>query len=441
MAKPVVAIVGRPNVGKSTLFNKIAGKRIAIVEDTPGVTRDRLYTDAEWNGITFTMIDTGGIEPVSTDHILTEMRNQAKIAIDTADVIVLVVDVREGMTATDKDVANMLIRSGKEVIVACNKCDSPGEPPLQLYDFYNLALGEPIPVSGVHGSGVGDLLDEICNHFPENIEEEEEEDIIKIAVVGKPNAGKSSLINRILGENRVIVSPIAGTTRDSIDTYYEKDGEKFLIIDTAGMRKRGKVEENIERFSVIRSLSAVDRADVVLIMVDATEGVTEQDTKIAGYAHEQGKACIICVNKWDLIEKDTKTMNNFRLEVQEGLSYMLYAPIIFISAKTGQRVDKIFEMAKYVANQSAMRVSTGMLNDVLNDATSRVQPPSDKGKRLKIFYITQASVKPPTFVIFVNDKKLAHFSYIRYLENQLRNTFGFEGTPIRFIIRERSKED
>ena len=441
MAKPVVAIVGRPNVGKSTLFNKIAGKRIAIVEDTPGVTRDRLYTDAEWNGITFTMIDTGGIEPVSTDHILTEMRNQAKIAIDTADVIVLVVDVREGMTATDKDVANMLIRSGKEVIVACNKCDSPGEPPLQLYDFYNLALGEPIPVSGVHGSGVGDLLDEICNHFPENIEEEEEEDIIKIAVVGKPNAGKSSLINRILGENRVIVSPIAGTTRDSIDTYYEKDGEKFLIIDTAGMRKRGKVEENIERFSVIRSLSAVDRADVVLIMVDATEGVTEQDTKIAGYAHEQGKACIICVNKWDLIEKDTKTMNNFRLEVQEGLSYMLYAPIIFISAKTGQRVDKIFEMAKYVANQSAMRVSTGLLNDVLNDATSRVQPPSDKGKRLKIFYITQASVKPPTFVIFVNDKKLAHFSYIRYLENQLRNTFGFEGTPIRFIIRERSKED
>lgn len=441
MAKPVVAIVGRPNVGKSTLFNKIAGKRIAIVEDTPGVTRDRLYTDAEWNGITFTMIDTGGIEPVSTDHILTEMRNQAKVAIDTADVIVLVVDVREGMTATDKDVANMLIRSGKEIVIACNKCDTPGDPPLQMYDFYNLALGEPIPVSGVHGSGVGDLLDEICKHFPEDIEEEEEEDIIKIAVVGKPNAGKSSLINRILGENRVIVSPIAGTTRDSIDTYYEKDGEKFLIIDTAGMRKRGKVEENIERFSVIRSLSAVDRADVVLIMIDATEGVTEQDTKIAGYAHEQGKASIICVNKWDLIEKDTKTMNNFRLEVQEGLAYMLYAPIMFISAKTGQRVEKIFEMAKYVANQSAMRVATGMLNDVINDATSRVQPPSDKGKRLKIFYVTQASVNPPTFVIFVNDKKLAHFSYIRYLENQLRNTFGFEGTPIRFIIRERNKED
>lgn len=441
MAKPVVAIVGRPNVGKSTLFNKIVGKRIAIVEDTPGVTRDRLYAEAEWNGITFTLIDTGGIEPVSTDHILTEMRNQAQVAIDTSDVIVLVVDVREGMTATDKDVANMLMRSGKEIIIACNKCDTPGDPPLQMYDFYNLALGEPIPVSGVHGSGVGDLLDEVCKHFPENTDDEEEEDVIKIAVVGKPNAGKSSLINRILGENRVIVSPIAGTTRDSIDTRYEKNGDKFLIIDTAGMRKRSKIEENVERFSVIRALNAVDRADVVLIMIDATEGVTEQDTKIAGYAHEQGKAALICVNKWDLIEKDTKTMNNFRLDVQDGLSYMLYAPILFISAKTGQRVDKIFEMAKYVANQNAMRISTGMLNDVINDATSRVQPPSDKGKRLKIFYITQASVKPPTFVIFVNDKKLAHFSYIRYLENQLRNTFGFEGTPIRFIIRERNKED
>lgn len=440
MAKPVVAIVGRPNVGKSTLFNKIVGKRIAIVEDTPGVTRDRLYAEAEWNGKSFTLIDTGGIEPVSNDRILTEMRNQSQVAIDTADVIVLVVDVREGMTATDKDVANMLIRSQKPVLIACNKCDTPGDPPLQMYDFYNLSLGDPIPVSGVHGSGVGDLLDEICNHLPENDGDDEDEDVIKIAVVGKPNAGKSSLINKILGENRVIVSPIAGTTRDSIDTEYEKDGDKFLIIDTAGMRKRNKIEENVERFSVIRALNAVDRADVVLIMVDATEGVTEQDTKIAGYAHEQGKASLICVNKWDLIEKDTKTMSNFRLEVQEGLSYMLYAPILFISAKTGQRVEKIFEMAKYVANQSSMRISTGMLNDVINDATSRVQPPSDKGKRLKIFYITQASVKPPTFVLFVNDKKLAHFSYIRYLENQLRNTFGFEGTPIRFIIRERDKE-
>ena len=441
MAKPVVAIVGRPNVGKSTLFNKIVGKRIAIVEDTPGVTRDRLYAETEWNGKTFTLIDTGGIEPVSNDRILTEMRNQSQVAIDTADVIVLVVDVREGMTATDKDVANMLLRSQKPVLIACNKCDTPGDPPLQMYDFYNLSLGDPIPVSGVHGSGVGDLLDEICNHFPEYTDDEEDEDVVKIAVVGKPNAGKSSLINRILGENRVIVSPIAGTTRDSIDTHYEKDGDKFLIIDTAGMRKRSKVEEDIERFSVIRALNAVDRADVVLIMIDATEGVTEQDTKIAGYAHEQGKASLIVVNKWDLIEKDTKTMSNFRLDVQDGLSYMLYAPVLFISAKTGQRVDKLFEMAKYVANQNAMRISTGMLNDVINDATNRVQPPSDKGKRLKIFYITQASVKPPTFVLFVNDKKLAHFSYIRYLENQLRNTFGFEGTPIRFIIRERSKED
>lgn len=441
MAKPVVAIVGRPNVGKSTLFNKIVGKRIAIVEDTPGVTRDRLYAESEWNGRAFTLIDTGGIEPVSNDRILTEMRNQSQVAIDTADVIVLVVDVREGMTATDKDVANMLLRSSKPVVIACNKCDSPGEPPLQMYDFYNLSLGDPIPVSGVHGSGVGDLLDEVCAHFPEECSDDEEEDFIKIAVVGKPNAGKSSLINKILGENRVIVSPVAGTTRDSIDTVYEKDGDKFLIIDTAGMRKRGKIEENIERFSVIRALNAVDRADVVLIMIDATEGVTEQDTKIAGYAHEQGKASIIAVNKWDLIEKETKTMNNFRLDVQDGLAYMLYAPILFISAKTGQRIDKIFEMAKYVANQNSMRISTGMLNDVINDATARVQPPSDKGRRLKIFYITQASVKPPTFVIFVNDKRLAHFSYIRYLENQLRNTFGFEGTPIRFIIRERNRED
>lgn len=441
MAKPVVAIVGRPNVGKSTLFNKIVGKRIAIVEDTPGVTRDRLYFESEWNGKKFTVIDTGGIEPVSSDRILTEMRNQSQIAIDTADVIVLVVDVKDGVTATDKDVANMLIRSGKPIIIACNKCDAPGGVPMQMYDFYNIALGDPIPVSAIHGTGVGDLLDEVCKNFPDDVADDEEEDVIKIAVVGKPNAGKSSLINKILGENRVIVSPMAGTTRDSIDTRFEKNGDKFLIIDTAGMRKRGKIEENIERFSVIRALNAVDRADVVLIMIDATEGVTEQDTKIAGYAHEQGKASLIVVNKWDLIEKESNTMSNFRLDVQDGLSYMLYAPILFISALTGQRVDKIFEMAKYVQNQNSMRISTGMLNDVINDATSRVQPPSDKGRRLKIFYITQASVKPPTFVLFVNDKKLAHFSYIRYLENQLRNTFGFEGTPIRFIIRERNKED
>lgn len=441
MAKPVVAIVGRPNVGKSTIFNKIAGKRIAIVEDTPGVTRDRLYTEAEWNGRAFTLIDTGGIEPVSTDRILSEMRNQSQVAIDTADVIILVVDVKEGMTATDKDVANMLQRSSKPVVIACNKCDSVGDPPLQLYDFYNLSLGDPFAVSGIHGRGIGDLLDEVCKYFPEDSDDEEEMDVIKIAVVGKPNAGKSSLINKILGENRVIVSPIAGTTRDSIDTRYEKNGDRFLIIDTAGMRKRGKIEENVERFSVIRALNAVDRADVVLIMIDATEGVTEQDSKIAGYAHEQGKASLIAVNKWDLIEKDGKTMSNFRLDVQDGLPFMLYAPILFISAKTGQRVDKIFEMAKYVANQNATRISTGMLNDVVNDATARVQPPSDKGRRLKIYYITQASVKPPTFIVFVNDKRLAHFSYIRYLENQLRSTFGFEGTPIRFIIREKSKDN
>ncbi|MBR0277812.1 MAG: ribosome biogenesis GTPase Der [Clostridia bacterium] len=440
MSKPVVAIVGRPNVGKSTLFNKIIGKRVAIVEDTPGVTRDRLYGEAEWNGRKFTIIDTGGIEPVTNDHILSEMRNQANIAIDMASVIIFTVDVKEGMTATDKDVANILIRSGKNVIIACNKCDEPGEPPLQMYDFYNLSMGDPIPVSGVHGLGIGDLLDKVCENLPDYDEKEEEEDLIKIAVVGKPNAGKSSLINKILGENRVIVSPVAGTTRDSIDTRYSKGEDKFLIIDTAGMRKRGKIEENIEHYSVIRALNAVDRADVVLIMIDASEGVTEQDTKISGYAHEQGKACIIAVNKWDLVEKKTNTMADYRKNVQDKLSYMLYAPILFISAKTGQRLDKIFEMAKYVSNQNAMRISTGMLNDVVNEAVLRVQPPSDKGRRLKIFYITQASIKPPTFVLFVNDKKLAHFSYIRYLENQLRSMFGFEGTAIRFIIRERNKE-
>lgn len=440
MPKPIVAVVGRPNVGKSTLFNKIVGKRIAIVEDTPGVTRDRIYAETEWNGRKFTLIDTGGIEPESNDQILSQMRNQAQVAIDTAEVIILVVDVREGMTATDKDVANMLIRSGKPVVLACNKADRPGEPPMQMYDFYNLAIGDPIPVSGVHGMGIGDLLDEVVAHFPEDIEDEEEDDLIKVAVVGKPNVGKSSLINNILGENRVIVSPVAGTTRDSIDTYYQYGEDKFLLIDTAGMRKKGKVDENIERYSVIRALSSVDRADVVLIMIDATEGVTEQDTKIAGYAHEAGKACLIIVNKWDLIEKETKTMDNYRMDVQEKLAFMLYAPILFISAKTGQRVTKIFEMAKYVANQNAMRISTGMLNDVLNDATARVQPPSDKGKRLKIYYATQASSKPPAFVLFVNEKKLAHFSYIRYIENQLRKIFGFEGTPIRFMIREKEKD-
>jgi len=441
MAKPVAAVVGRPNVGKSTLFNKIVGKRIAIVEDTPGVTRDRIYADAEWRNQKFTLIDTGGIEPFSKDEIFAHMRAQTETAIDMADVIIFVVDVVEGMTANDKDVADMLIKSRKPVVLACNKADSTGEPPLQMYDFYNLGLGDPIPVSAVHGHGLGDLLDEVFEFFPENIEDDEEDEAIKVAVVGKPNAGKSSLVNRILGEQRVIVSPVSGTTRDSIDTDYEQDGCKYTFIDTAGMRKRGKIDETIEKYSVIRALAAVDRADVVLIMIDATEGVTEQDTKIAGYAHEQGKACLIAINKWDLIEKETNTMAKMRQEVQEGLAFMLYAPVLFISAKTGQRIDKLFTMIKYVNEQNSMRISTGMLNDVINDAIARVQPPSDKGKRLKIYYATQASSRPPVFILFVFQKKLAHFSYIRYLENQLRNTFGFEGTPIKFIVREKEEKN
>ena len=440
MAKPVIAIVGRPNVGKSTLFNKIVGRRISIVEDTPGVTRDRIYFEAEWSGRKFNLVDTGGIEPDSKDEILTQMRNQAQVAIDTADVIILTVDGREGVTASDQDVAAMLLRSGKPIVLACNKADNPGAPPLQMYDFYNLGLGDPIPVSGIHGMGVGDLLDEVFEHIPSVDFEDEDEDIIKVAIVGKPNVGKSSLINRILGERRVIVSDIAGTTRDAIDTNYEHGDDRYLFIDTAGMRKRGKIDDDIERYSVIRALSSVDRADVVLIMIDAAKGVTEQDTKIAGYAHDNGKACIIVVNKWDTVEKQTNTMNNYRLTVQEGLAYMLYAPVMFISAKTGQRVDKLFEMIKYVREQNTMRISTGMLNDVLNEATAKVQPPSDKGRRLKIYYITQPTTRPPTFVVFVNDKKLAHFSYIRYLENQMRTTFGFEGTPIRFVVREKNSD-
>lgn len=438
--KPIVAVVGRPNVGKSTLFNKIVGKRVSIVADTPGVTRDRIYADAEWSGKQFKLVDTGGIEPSTDSEILSLMRSQADIAIETADVIIFVVNVKEGMTAADRDVAVMLRKSGKPVVLACNKCDSPGQPPLEMYDFYNLALGDPIPVSSVHGMGFGDLLDAVTENFDETMYASEDEDIIKIAVVGKPNAGKSSFVNKVLGENRLIVSPVAGTTRDSIDTVVKYNDESFLIIDTAGMRKRGKVEEDIERYSVIRALSSIDRADVCMLMIDASEGVTEQDTKIAGYIHENGKACLVAVNKWDLIEKNTKTMNDFRMDVQEKLGFMLYAPIVFISALTGQRIGKVFEMAKYVHNQSAMRISTGMLNDVVNDATARVQPPSDKGKRLKIYYLTQTGIKPPTFVLFVNDKKLAHFSYIRYLENQLRTTFGFEGSAIKFILREKDKK-
>ena len=439
MAKPIVAVVGRPNVGKSTLFNKIIGKRLSIVADTPGVTRDRIYADAEWAGKQFKIVDTGGIEPTTDSKILTLMREQADIAIETADVIIFVVDVKEGVTAADKDVATMLRKSGKPIVLACNKCDAPGEPPLVFYDFYNLAIGEPIAVSSVHGMGFGDMLDAVVENFDSIETTDEEEGILKIAVVGRPNAGKSSFVNKMLGEERLIVSPVAGTTRDSIDTIVTVNGEKFMIIDTAGMRNRGKVEEEIERYSVIRSLSSIDRADVAVLMIDASDGVTEQDTKIAGYIHESGKACLVAVNKWDLIEKETNTMDNFRKEVQEKLGFMLYAPILFVSAKTGQRLSKIFEIAKYIDNQSSMRISTGMLNDVINDATARVQPPSDKGKRLKIYYLTQTGIKPPSFVLFVNDKKLAHFSYIRYIENQLRNTFGFEGSAIKFVLREKDK--
>ncbi|MGE4282642.1 MAG: ribosome biogenesis GTPase Der [Clostridia bacterium] len=440
MAKPVVAIVGRPNVGKSTLFNKIVGERISIVEDTPGVTRDRIYAEAEWLNRKFTIIDTGGIEPDSKDEILAQMRRQAEVAIETADVIMLMVNVRDGMTASDKDIADMLQKSRKPIILVCNKVDNVGAPPLELYEFFNLGLGEPLAVSSTHGLGLGDLLDTIFEYFPDQQEDEYGEDVIKVAVIGKPNAGKSSLINKILGEDRVIVSNIPGTTRDAIDTYFEKAEQKYVFIDTAGMRKKGKIYENVERYSVIRSLTAVERSDVCLIMIDAVDGVTEQDTKVAGYAHEQGKASIIVVNKWDLIEKDDKTMHHFRQDVMDGLSYMTYAPIAFISAKTGQRVEKLFELIKYVSQQHATRISTGTLNDVVNEAVAKVQPPSDKGKRLKILYSTQASVKPPVFVLFVNDRELMHFSYERYIENQIRGTFGLEGTPVRFIIRERSKE-
>lgn len=438
--KPVVAIVGRPNVGKSTLFNKIAGRRISIVEDTPGITRDRIYADAEWSGREFTLIDTGGIEPSSTDIILSQMRNQANLAIDMADVIVFMVNIKDGVTAADGEVAAMLRKCGKPVIPVCNKVDSPGNPPLEMYEFYSLGIGELFPVSSIHGLGVGDLLDEIVSHFPEDTGDDEDEDVIHVAIIGKPNAGKSSLINKILGEDRVIVSSIAGTTRDAIDSTYEKDGQKYVLIDTAGMRKRGKISEDVERYSVVRALNAVDRADACVILVDATEGVTEQDTKIAGYAHDNGKACVIAVNKWDLVEKETNTMNNFKNKIKDGFNFMMYAPSIFISAKTGQRIDQLFDLINSAVAENSKRISTGLLNDVINEAIAMVQPPSDKGKRLKIYYATQASVKPPTFILFVNNAELAHYSYVRYLENQLRAKFGFEGTPIKFIVREKTKK-
>ena len=435
MAKPIVAIVGRPNVGKSTLFNKLTGQRLAIVEDTPGVTRDRIFCDCEWCGHKFLLVDTGGIEPNIDDGLLAHMREQAQIAIDSADCIIMVGEIGAGVTAQDQDIAGMLMRSGKPVILAVNKCDKVGEPPMELYDFYSLGIGDIVPISSVHGHGTGDLLDTVCEnlHFDDN--DEEEEDRIPVAVIGRRNVGKSSLINHILGENRLIVANEAGTTRDAIDTMVENQYGKFIFTDTAGLRKKGKVEDGVERFSVIRSLAAVERSNVAVIMIDATEGFTEQDSKVAGYAHEQGKGCIIAVNKWDLVEKDTYTMDTFRKQLQEDFSFMSYAPIVFISAKTGQRVDKLMELIKYVDAQNAMRVTTGKLNEMLAAATARVQPPSDKGRRLKIFYITQASTRPPTFVCFVNRKDLFHFSYQRYIENQIRETFGLEGTPIRMIVR------
>ena len=439
MSKPIVAVVGRPNVGKSTLFNKLVGRRLSIVEDTPGVTRDRIYGDSEWRNRPFMLIDTGGIEPASDDVILSQMRNQAQLAIDSADVIVMVTDLRSGVVATDMEVAAMLQKSGRPVVLCVNKCDSVGNMPAEFYEFYNLGLGEPYPVSAVHGHGTGDLLDAIFEFFPPESPEEQDDEYIKVAIIGKPNAGKSSLVNKVAGEERVIVSDIAGTTRDAIDTVIENDKGKFVFIDTAGIRHKSRIKDNVEKYSIIRAEAAVDRADVCVIMIDATEGFTEQDSKVAGIAHEKGKGCIIAVNKWDAIEKDGSTMNTFRKKLENDFSFMAYAPIIFISAKTGQRIDRLFELITYVANQNATRISTGMLNDVLADATARVQPPSDKGKRLKIYYITQPSTKPPTFVCFVNNADLFHFSYQRYLENKIRETFGLEGTPVRFVIRERGE--
>lgn len=442
MSKPIVAIVGRPNVGKSTLFNKLIGQRLSIVEDTPGVTRDRIYAKCEWLNQEFMLVDTGGIEPYSEDVILSQMRRQAEVAIESASVIILVTDMRSGVTATDQEVAAMLLKSGKPIVLCVNKVDSIGETPPEVYEFYNLGLGDPVPVSSTHGHGTGDLLDEVLKHLPEGEGEEYGDDVIKVAVIGKPNVGKSSLINRIAGEERVIVSNIAGTTRDAVDTVVENESGKFVFIDTAGIRRKSKVLENIERYSVLRAYMAVDRADVCVIVIDATEGFTEQDSKVAGYAHEQGKGCIVAVNKWDAVEDKTdKTMKEFTDKLKVDFSFMSYVPFLFISALTGQRVNKLYEMIKEVAEKNAIRVTTGALNDLLSYATARVQPPSDKGRRLKIYYITQASTKPPTFVAFVNRKELFHFSYQRYLENQIRETFDLQGTPVRFIVRERDRND
>jgi GTP-binding protein len=439
MSKPIVAIIGRPNVGKSSLFNYLTGKRISIIEDTPGVTRDRIYQDIEWSGRTVSLVDTGGLEPYSTDSILVQMKRQAEIAVDLANVIIFMVDAKDGVTATDKEIATMLRISGKPIVLTVNKVDSIGEPPPEIYEFYNLGIGDFCTVSAAHGLGIGELLDAVFGQLPPREEDEEEENVIKVAVVGKPNAGKSSLINKLLGEERVIVSDIPGTTRDAIDSYLTVDGQRYCIIDTAGMRKRGKITDNIERYSIMRSLTAVDRSDVVLLMIDASEGVTEQDTKIAGYAYDQGKATVIAVNKWDLIEKETGTLEKFKKEVYDKLSFMTYSPMLFISALTGQRVSKVLETVRKVAEAASYRVTTGMLNDVLSEAIAINQPPSDKGKRLKIYYMTQVKVKPPTFAIFCNSAKLFHFSYQRFIENRLRQNFGFEGTPIVLNIREKGE--
>lgn len=440
MSKPIVAIVGRPNVGKSTLFNKIVGRRLSIVDDTPGVTRDRVFGDAEWCGRKLSLVDTGGIEPASKDVLLTQMREQAQIAIDSAQAIILVTDIRSGVTATDMDVASLLLKSGVPVVLCVNKCDSIGDPPPEFYEFYNLGLGDPVMVSSVHGHGTGDLLDRVCELLPGNEEDDDEGETVKVAVIGKPNVGKSSLVNKVAGENRCIVSDIAGTTRDAVDTTIENEHGVFTFIDTAGLRRKSKVEDAIEHYSNLRAEMAVERADVCLILIDAQVGFTEQDSKVAGIAHEAGKGCVICVNKWDAVEKDDKTMQEMREKLTNDFSFMSYAPILFISAKTGQRLDKMFELIKLAAQSNAMRITTGTLNDILAQATARVQPPTDKGRRLKIYYITQASTRPPTFVCFVNDHELFHYSYQRYLVNRIRDVFGLEGTPVRLIIRERTDD-
>ena len=440
MAKPVVAVVGRPNVGKSTLFNKLIGKRVSIVDDTPGVTRDRIYGDAEWKGKKIMLVDTGGIEPDTKDTILSGMRAQAELAIETASVIIFVTDLRSGITAADAEIGSMLQKSGKPIVLCVNKCDSLGEVPPEFYEFYNLGLGDPIGVSSVHGHGTGDLLDAVFENLDISSLDDEDKDTVQVAVIGKPNAGKSSLVNKISGEERSIVSDIAGTTRDAIDTLVENKFGRFNFIDTAGLRRNSRIEDKIEKYSVLRAKMAIERANVCVIMIDGTDGFTEQDSKVAGLALEQGKACIIAVNKWDIVEKDGQTMDNYRKKLAIDFSFMTFAPIIFISAKTGQRLDKLFELIKYVHSQNAKRISTGKLNDILADAVMRVQPPTDKGKRLRIYYMTQASTCPPTFVCFCNNKELFHFSYQRYLENQIRSVFGLEGTPVRFVIRERGEK-